>query len=353
MDVPIIDIAGWRTDPENDARLAAAVDSVCRTVGFFKVGGHGVDTALIERLIEVTDGFFAQSEETKLAYVTPPEIDRGYTPPGREALAYSLGVDTPPDLFEAFNIGVGELLGVDASEGVLWADNLWPDAPSELRPVWLEYCRAMYDLADRLLGIFAVALDLPPDWLQARSDRSPDVFRALNYERHPGSPDPVEGQLRMGPHSDYGTCTILLADPVPGLQILGLDGDWHDVTPTPGTFLVNIGDLLAAWTNDRWRSTLHRVLPPPVGVDGPARRRSFAYFHEANPEVIVEPLPGCVTDGPDAVLYEPFSVGDHLTGKVVGPRTLTASVATTTVGDRADHLAVGTAPSPTTDEAGP
>ncbi|MEM9566410.1 MAG: 2-oxoglutarate and iron-dependent oxygenase domain-containing protein [Actinomycetota bacterium] len=340
MDVPIIDITDWNEDPTHRAELAGAIDSVCRTVGFFKIGGHGIDPALIDRLFAVTDAFFAMAEEAKLANVTPPEVDRGYTPLGREALSYSVGLDTPPDLFEAFNVGVGELLGVDPSEGVLWASNVWPESPPDLRPVWLDYCRALYDLADRLLGIFAVALDLPPDWLQVRADRSPDVLRALNYERRPGNPDPVDGQLRMGAHADYGTCTILLADPVPGLQILGLDGIWHDVTPTPGTFLVNIGDLLAAWTNDRWRSTLHRVLPPPAGVDGPARRRSFAYFHEANPEVIVEPVPSCVTDA-DPVRYEPFSVGDHLTGKVVGPRTLTASVATSTLGDRADRIAVG------------
>lgn len=340
MDVPIIDISGWNTDAASNAELAAAIDAACCTVGFFKIAGHGVDPDLVDRMMAVTDRFFALPDETKLGYMTPPEIDRGYTPPGREALAYSVGVDTAPDLFEAFNIGVGELLGVDESEGVLWAANLWPTAPTELRAVWLDYCRALYDLAGRMLGIFAVALGLPADWLQVRADRSPDVFRAINYERQPGSPDPLPGQLRMGPHSDYGTCTILLADPVPGLQIMGLDGDWHDVTPTPGTFLVNIGDLLAAWTNDRWRSTLHRVLPPPVGVDGPARRRSYAFFHEANADVIVEPLPGCVTaDNP--VLYEPFSVGDHLTGKVVGPRTLSASTGTTTVGDRADNLTNG------------
>ena len=69
--------------------------------------------------------------------------------------------------------------------------------------------------------------------------------------------------MRMGAHSDYGACTILLADPVPGLQIIGPDGGWHDVLPEPGTLLVNLGDLLAKWTNDRWRSTVHRVVPPP------------------------------------------------------------------------------------------
>ncbi len=337
MDVPTIDISDWNSDPQRDRAIAEAVDAACRTIGFLKIDGHGVDPELIDRLFEVSGQFFALPEGEKLQYVTAPEIDRGYTPPGREALSYSIGVDTPPDLFEAFNIGVGELLGIDESAGSLWANDVWPESPSDFRSAWLAYAEAMYELSDRMLGIFAVALGLDAHWLQDCADRSPDVLRGINYERRLGDPEPLEGQLRLGAHSDYGTCTILLADPVPGLQILGLDGAWHEVVPTPGTFLVNIGDLLAAWTNDRWRSTLHRVVPPPSDFDGAAKRRSFAYFHEANPDVIVEPLPTCV-DGSNPVQYEPFSVGDHLTGKVVGPKTLSASEATSTVGDRADHI---------------
>ncbi|MEO1060884.1 MAG: 2-oxoglutarate and iron-dependent oxygenase domain-containing protein [Actinomycetota bacterium] len=337
MQVPMIDLSGWGESAARDAEIAAAVDQACRAVGFLEIEGHGVDPGLVERLFGVTDELFARSPEAKSAYITPPEIDRGYTPPGREGLSYSIGVDSPPDLFEAFNIGVGELLGVDESEGLLWAANVWPDTPAELRPTWLEYARTMYGLADRMLAIFSVALGLDRDWFPSRADRSPDVLRAINYERRPGDPPPLDGQMRLGAHTDYGTCTILLADPVGGLQILGTDGDWYDVVPTPGAFVVNIGDLLAAWTDDAWRSTLHRVVPPPAGVDGSARRRSFAYFHEANPDVLVEALPGLVADG-DAPAYDPFSVGDHLTGKVVGPRTLTTSVATSTVGDRADDV---------------
>lgn len=337
MDVPIIDISNWSSDAQRDAEIAEAVDTACQTIGFLKIDGHGIDPALIDRLFEVTSEFFALPADQKLQCRTDPEVDRGYTPPGAEALSYSIGVDTPPDLFEAFNIGVGELLGVSEMEGSLWADNVWPDAPTDLRSTWLGYADAMYELADRMLGIFAVALGLEPRWLQERADRSPDVLRGINYERRPGDAEPLDGQLRLGAHSDYGTCTILLADPVPGLQILGLDGTWHDVVPTPGTFLVNIGDLLAAWTNDRWRSTLHRVVPPPSEASGAAKRRSFAFFHEANPDVIIEPLPTCVGES-TPVQYEPFSVGDHLTGKVVGPRTLSASAATSTVGDRVDHI---------------
>ncbi len=333
MDVPVIDIGSWGASPADDEAISSSVDAACRSVGFLKISGHGIAPHLTDRLFRAIDGFFALPTEAKLGYAQPPEIDRGYTPPGREALAYSLGVDTPPDLFEAFNIGVGEVLGVDPTEDPLWAANVWPVSPPEFRATLLDYARAMYQLADRLLEIFAVALEIDRRWFASRADRSPDVLRLINYERRPDDPPPQRDQLRLGPHTDYGTCTVLLADPVPGLQILGQDDAWHDIVPTPGTLLVNIGDLLAAWTNDRWRSTLHRVIPPPIDKAGPARRRSAAYFHEANPDVIVEPLASCVDrDGP--ARYEPFSVGDHLTGKVVGPRSLTASLGQTTLGDR-------------------
>lgn len=108
----------------------------------------------------------------------------------------------------------------------------------------------------------------------ASYDKAPHVMWANSYERRAGAPEAEPGRMRMGAHSDYGSCTVLLADPVPGLRILGVDGTWHDVVPKPGSFLVDLGDLLAEWTNHRWRSTVHRAVPPPPGAGGPFRRRS-------------------------------------------------------------------------------
>ncbi len=151
------------------------------------------------------------------------------------------------------------------------------------------YFAACQALAGELNRMFAVALGMPEDFIFDKINRAACVMRANNYERRSHHADPEPGQVRMGAHTDYGVCTILLADPVPGLQIVGPDGAWHDVLPDPGTFLVNLGDLLAEWTNDRWRSTLHRVVPPTVV--GPARRRSVAFFQEANCDALVEVCP--------------------------------------------------------------
>ena len=120
----------------------------------------------------------------------------------------------------------------------------------------------MRGVADALLRAMALALDLPDDWFVDRLERAILTTRAINYERAPGAPDPRPGQMRMGAHTDYGVLTILLADDVPGLQVFR-DGQWHDVDVPRGTFVCNLGDMLERWTNNRWTSTLHRVVPPP------------------------------------------------------------------------------------------
>jgi isopenicillin N synthase-like dioxygenase len=341
--VPTVDISTWIDGSEADrSAIAAQVDDACRTFGFLKIAGHGVSTSTIDDMRTVTDEFFALPEESKLRVATPSaEIDRGYSALGSEALSYSVGAPTPPDMFEAFNAGIRTLFGPlpdeDPRHANLWAADIWPASPQRMREVWAEYITALRALGDRMLHIFGVALDIDENFFVGRSDRSPDVIRALNYERHAGDPDPTDGQMRLGAHTDYGAVTILSADPVPGLQIMGPDDTWWDITPTDGTFLVNLGDLIAAWTNDQWRSTLHRVVPPARTTDGPSRRRSIAYFHASNTDQIVEPIPSCVDDDHPR-RYPSFCVGDHLNGKVVGPRTMTASDGVSTAGDRTSVL---------------
>jgi isopenicillin N synthase-like dioxygenase len=133
---------------------------------------------------------------------------------------------------------------------------------------------------------------------------------------------------------------MLYADPVPGLEILGPDGEWHGVVPLPGAYLVNLGDLLAEWTNDRWRSTLHRVAPPPAGEGSSALRRSAAFFHDGNYDALVEVLATCCSDE-DPPRYPPVLAGDHLMAKLTAPRTRVASTAADTTGERLGAVTSG------------
>ena len=330
--VPVVDLAA----PD----AVTALDDAARRVGFLSVTGHGVADGVVTRMLEATAAFFALPLEVKAALVPGrPEINRGYAAKGTEGLRYSLGQAAPADLFEAFNIGPDDWPAGDpvreAQRRGVFAPNLWPDHPgaADLRPALVAYFEAVRALAHRLTALFDTALGLEPGFFAARTDHSTDVLRVNHYERGPGEPDPAPGQQRMGAHTDYGIVTVLYADPVPGLQIIGPDGSWHDVIPIPGTFLVNLGDLLAEWTNDRWRSTLHRVVPPTRTVTGPARRRSVAFFHDGNYDARVECLPTCQSpDNPPR--YPPVTAGEHILAKLLGPRTMTPSSATSTAGDR-------------------
>lgn len=334
--IPTVDLAEF--DGGGRVSLLAAIDDAYRTVGFLEVVGHGVPDSLIAEMRRVTTEFFDQSLETKLAYVTPPEANRGYSPPGAEALSYSAGLETPPDLFQAYNAGA-QIHTVDPEtrpphHAGLYHENVWPEAPADMQAVWEEYISVVSALAQRMLRILGAALEVDEDFFTSRADQAPDVLRALDY-RHFGEDQFAPGQMRLGAHSDYGMCTMLLADPVPGLQILGADHLWHNIVPTPGTYVVNIGDMLAAWTNDRWRSSIHRVVP--AQGHQPVHRRSFAYFHEANPDAVIEPLESCVDDEHPA-RYEPISAGDHLHAKIISPRSMEPTTAVQTTADRAEAL---------------
>jgi isopenicillin N synthase-like dioxygenase len=125
----------------------------------------------------------------------------------------------------------------------------------------------------------------------------------------------------MGAHTDYGIVTLLWADPVPGLQILDGNGEWCDVLPAPGALLVNLGDLLARWTNDRWMSTMHRVVPPTDHDGRLIRRRSAAFFHDGNADALIATLDPCL-DADGGTPYEPVTVTEHLAQKLGGSRGL-------------------------------
>jgi isopenicillin N synthase-like dioxygenase len=338
--VPVVDLTPWFSgDARARNELIEEIDRVCRRVGFLQVRGHGLSASLTTEMLDVSGQLFDLPEETKRRW-TPVHagVNRGYASFGSEALAYSLGVDTPPDMFEAFNVGTEPH---DRSQPYyandphdFFAPNIWPDEPrllaQEVRAVWGEYFAACTWLSGQLEQMFSLALDMPADFIGRRTSRAANVMRVINYERHADHPEFVESQMRMGAHTDYGVLTILLADPVPGLQILGADGGWIDVVPEPGALIVNLGDVMAEWTNDHWRSTLHRVVPPAMDVPGPARRRSVAFFHEADYDAVIEVMSSC-TSPDDPPRYPPVVAGEHLMAKLLGPRRLDTATAVTTV----------------------
>lgn len=328
-----IDLRPFREGDDADRRrVAAQLDAAGQRSGFFSVTGHGVDPDLIAEMLSVTTAFFDLPVEAKMAcYLDDRAKNRGYAPEGSEALAYSLGErDLPNDLFEAFNIG-RDLTPAQLADPYFadqrdryFAENVWPAAPTTMRATWLAYWDAAERVGDVIMEVAAMALGLPDGWFRPFLDRTPSVMRANNYQRRADAPPVEPGQMRMGAHTDYGSITVLLADRVPGLQIRDDAGAWNDVLPPEGGFVVNVGDLLAEWTNDRWRSTLHRVVPPPAVLDGPVRRRSIAWFQQPNWDALISCLPTCC-DESSPPRYGPVTSGEHLLAKLMGPRLLRPS----------------------------
>ena len=332
--VPSIDLTPWvgeEQGPEADAaraRVARELDEACRTVGFVQVLGHGVPRSAIEGLASAMDDFFGLPLEDKLAYKVP--ANRGYSAPRSESLSLSLGVESATrmnDFFEAFNVGVEarSFTGLDLDEAD-YGLNVWPDVPGYRERVETYFAEAGR-VARTLLRVFAAALDLPPTFFSDLTDHSIDVLRMNNYALPPGEIT-LDGELTgMGEHTDFGLVTVLWADQVAGLQVLGRDAagqtGWHDVNPADDALLVNLGDLTARLTNDRWMSTLHRVKPPVV--DGRIeRRRSAAYFHDGNVDAIVATLPthldASAWGGEAGEAYGPVTVRDHIAAKLAGSR---------------------------------
>jgi isopenicillin N synthase-like dioxygenase len=336
--VPVVDISA---DP---AKVGAKLDEICRTTGFFQVTGHGIDDGVAESAWTMATRFFDLPIEDKLSVARPTaDYPYGYIPLAGESLSQSMtgpadpaaaaatppeaatspDAAAPPDLKEVFNMGPPGRPGrafADPGEAWSYSPNLWPDALPALRPAWTAYYDTMRGLGNRLMSLFAWGLGLPPGFFAGKTGHGPNALRAVNYP----VPESQEhaGQLRAGPHTDYGTLTILRQDAVGGLEVLDPGGSWVGVEPVPGAFVVNLGDLMARWTNDRWRSTLHRVTDPPGadlnGADppgaGPARRQSMPYFQNANWSAQITCLPTCLAPG-ERPRYEPILAGPHLMDK--------------------------------------
>lgn len=317
--VPTIDIAPFFTGGAAARKaIAAEIDDACRETGFFAIVGHGVDEDLLSRTRRMAADFFALPVTQKLRVERPPQkVSRGYNRFMDRSLAYSLGREAPPDLQEAFAFGPEFPAADDWRQGdprsAMLAPNLWPDRPAGFRETMLEYDAAIRALGERMLDIIAVALDVDRSYFTDKFDHQSSVARLVHY---PAQEDaPIEGQLRAGEHTDYGTLTFLRGDAVPGgTEVMTRSGEWIPVKRPPGGFVCNIGDALARWTNDRWVSTLHRVgNPPPQArkID----RISLVYFHSPNHDAVIECIPGC--RGAEGPKYEPITFAEHYLGKVM------------------------------------
>jgi isopenicillin N synthase-like dioxygenase len=288
--IPVIDYGPYFAgEPGALPRLAAAVRHACTEVGFFYLRNHGVPDTVVERAFAASKRFHALPLAAKLA-LRLNENNIGYLPINASVQgASTVHRATRPNQNESFFASHDrgpEHPDVLAGKP-LRGRNQWPQGLPGFREDVMAYMKALEALCDRMLPAFAAALDLPPDhFAPFFANEAHITLRLLHYPPQEAAEDNLFGQA---PHTDNSFMTVLARGEVPGLAVRFPSGEWFPPPLIPGTFLVNLGNIMRRWSNDRFLSTPHGVLNDS-GVD----RYSIAYFHSPNPDSIIECLPSCV-----------------------------------------------------------
>jgi isopenicillin N synthase-like dioxygenase len=318
--IPVVDIAAFdHGGVDERGRVVDEVTAACEQTGFLVVTGHDVSAALVEEIYETSAEFFA----------LPLPEKEGCTPEGWDRYCGFASIATgqvgkrPPDYKEMFHVnrfdGPDEALaaGYPSEVAAAQAPNIWPERPAGFAETWRRYYGAMEVLADRMDRIFATCLGLEERWFAGSFDRHLSNLSANWYP--PQVVPPVPGQVRSQAHVDFSMLTILYQDDAPGgLEVRDRSGEWRPVAPLAGSFVVNIGDLMDRYTNNRWQATPHRVVNPSRH-HAERGRISIPYFQMPNWDAVIECVPTCrpATGEPR---YQTVVAGPHAEERRAGKR---------------------------------
>ncbi|MET0698260.1 MAG: 2-oxoglutarate and iron-dependent oxygenase domain-containing protein [Mycobacterium sp.] len=300
--VPIVDITDLGSPNLADRqRVAGELGQAAKEVGFFYIRGADIDEALFTDLLAATKNFFALPIEEKMrSYIGLSRCHRGYVPYGEEGLS-----GDEPDLKEAFDTALD--LPADDPDYLagnpMLGPNAWPDIPGFAETV-TAYYNAILAVGDQLLWAFAVALGEDPETFVQFATKTPSQLRLVHYPYNPNAQD----ALGIGAHTDY-ECFTLLKPTAPGLEVMNGAGEWIDVPPIPGTFVVNVGDMLELWTNGAFIATSHRVRKVKE------ERYSFPLFFNVDYHTEVKPLPQFASE--DGRERPTLRAGEHLFAQTV------------------------------------
>ncbi|HWG10065.1 MAG TPA: 2-oxoglutarate and iron-dependent oxygenase domain-containing protein [Rhodanobacteraceae bacterium] len=281
--VPTLDIR--RYDNDRDA-FVAELGTAYREYGFCGITGHGVAPELVDGAYDAFVRFFALPTQTKMRYHVPGTGGaRGYTPYKVETAKDS----EHPDLKEFWHIG--RELPDDSPYRELMPPNLWPAEVPDFRECGYGLYEALDALGTRVLRVLALHIGLPERFFDDKTNTGNSILRPIHYP-------PIESgdvpNVRAGAHEDINFITLLVGASAAGLELLTREGAWLPITTTGDTIVVNIGDMLQRLTNHVYPSTTHRVVNPP-GADARKPRYSVPFFLHPNPDVLLDPLPSCVS----------------------------------------------------------
>ncbi len=309
--IAVIDLAASLTGDRSARQATAnAIRRACLETGFFYVSGHGVDAGLIDGQFAWAKRFFDLPDATKRALdMKRSPSASGYEPIGGQVLD-SQDPDAPAapaDLKEGFYISAE--LPDDHPLARLrirsYGHNQWPADLPGFRDQMLAYQASIRGLGDEVLALLALSLDLPEDWFVPFYANAGETLRLVKYPPHPA--DAVEGQLGAGAHTDWGGITILAQDDAGGLEVRTVSGEWTIAVPIPGTFVINLGDLMARWTNGVYMSNMHRVRNNRSGRD----RYSIPYFYGPRPDAVISAIPTCIDDSRPR-RFAPCTAAEHM-----------------------------------------
>ncbi|KAG8990447.1 hypothetical protein FRB94_000302 [Tulasnella sp. JGI-2019a] len=319
--IPVIDFGKFISSDDASAKKSTAKDVVdaFKEVGFVYLKNHGIPQSKIDTAFHQSAEFFALplQEKLKLAW-EDPRSNRGYVARGRERVTQSSDAneiaamrEKAPDFKESIEIG--------RDWDSTWK-NQWPPQSMlpNFKPTFLDFFQTCHDLHARVMQSIAMGLNLPSSFFDDKIQEQYHNMRLLDYPPIDTQLLRAEGQARAGAHSDYGTLTFVFQDSVGGLEVQNPHTKvFHAATPIPGTIVVNVGDLLARWSNDTLRSTLHRVVAPPAH-DAPRTpaRQSIAFFCNPNGGAVISCLPPCLKEG-EKPKYSPVTTEDYIVGRLM------------------------------------
>jgi len=318
LDIQAIDLRHFidGTDPQGVARQVARA---CQEIGFVIVSGHALPDDLLQAAFARSRAFFDLPQETKALFTPAGKAQqRGYHGLATRNLARTAGQEAPPDLRETIFLGPiddNRAHFADCAEAQpAYVANILPTIPTGTDATLTALYRAFERFTSEMFRVFAHALALREDFFVDKMDRHFSIMACHYYPPLRESPQP--GQLRAGAHTDFGAMTILaMTDALGGLQARTLDGTWTPVTAQPGELVINIGDLMARWTNDRWRSTLHRVVNPLGLSMANSERQSIGFFVHPNYDAPIECIGSCLAPG-ETPRYPPITAGRHIKLKI-------------------------------------
>ena len=303
-EIPLIDVADFLAGkPGAAARAAAQLRFAFEHVGFYYLAGHGVPQSLIDAQYAEAARFHAQPMAAKLA-VKVDEHTIGYMPIADKAPPNAAAQGKKPSQNEAYFLRRER----DASDPDVIANrrfhtmNKWPADLPGFREQTLKYMTTLEALCRKLVKLYALALDLPEDHFDTCFAKPHMILRQSRYPAIDGSDETVASLV---PHTDSGFMTLLPPNKVQGLSILLPSGQWLDAPGVEGAFVVNGGDILHRWTNERFLSTPHRVRNVSGGL-----RYAIPFFCDPEHDTVIECLPSCQSAERPAK-YSPIKFGDY------------------------------------------